>query len=72
MDETVLVRYVVRRDVFVDGQLWGFTNIAFTVETGTHTFDLGDPVTYLPPQITVQVVDTLPQVPLVIKFEAEL
>jgi hypothetical protein len=72
MDETVLVRYVVRRDVFVDGQLWGFTNIAFTVETGTHTFDLGDPVTYLPPQVTVQVVDTLPQVPLVIKFEAEL
>ena len=72
MDETVLVRYVVKRDVFVDGQLCGYTNVAFTVETGTHTFDLGEPVTYLPPQITVTVADTLPHVPMVIKFEAEL
>jgi hypothetical protein len=72
MDETVKVIYSARRDVFVDGQLCGRTNIAFTVETGTHTFDLGDPVTYRPPQITVQVADTLPQAPMVIRFEAEL
>lgn len=72
MDETVKVIYSARRDVFVDGQLWGRTNRAFTVETGTHTFDLGDPVTYIPPQITVRVAGTLPQVPMIIKFEAEL
>jgi hypothetical protein len=72
MDETVKVIYSARRDVFVDRQLCGRTNVSFTVETGTHTFDLGDPVTYLPSEITVMVSDTLPQVPLVIKFEAEL
>ncbi len=74
MDETVLVRYVknVKRDVYVDGQLCGFTNIPFTVETGTHTFDLGDPQTYLPREITKTISDTLPNDPYVIKFEAEL
>ena len=72
MDETVLVIYVVRRDVYVDGELYGYTNVPFTVETGTHTFDLGEPVTYLPTEITVTVADTLPHVPMVIKFEAEL
>ena len=72
MDETDLVEYVGTRDVYVDGQLWGWTNIPFTVETGTHTFDLGDPLTYLPRSITETIADTLPNEPFVIRFEAEL
>ncbi|MGZ5476613.1 MAG: hypothetical protein ACXW3E_12035 [Thermoanaerobaculia bacterium] len=72
MDESVWVDYVVDRDVFVDGQLCGRTNALMTVETGTHTFDLGLPQTYLPREITKKVTGTTSLDPLVIKFEAEL
>lgn len=72
MDESVWVDYVVDRDVYVDGQLWGRTNELMTVETGTHTFDLGLPQTYLPREITKKVTGTTSLDPLEIKFEAEL
>lgn len=72
MDETVLVKYSAKRRVYVDDQLCGVTRHKFLVETGTHTFTLGEPVTYTPASITVQVTDTTPAEPFVIVFEAEL
>jgi hypothetical protein len=72
MDESVWVTYVADRDVFVDGQLSGRTNQLMTVETGTHTFDLGLPQTYLPHEITKKVTGTTSLAPLELKFEAEL
>ena len=72
MNESVWVDYVAKRDVFVDGQLCGTTNDLFTVETGTHTFDLGLPQTYLPRSITVTVKGSTALAPFEITFEAEL
>lgn len=72
MDETVWIDYVADRDVYVDGQLWARTNELFTVETGTHTFDLGLPQSYQPPEVTESVSGTTPLDPFEIRFEAEL
>lgn len=72
MDETVVVKYVAARDVYVDGVLCGKTNELFSVETGTHRFDLGVPLTYTPVDVTALVEGTTPLGPCRIKFVAEL
>jgi hypothetical protein len=72
MDEVVMVSYVAARDVYVDGTRCGTTNSLFHVQTGTHRFDLGQPVTYTPPSITTLVAGTSPLAPLMLKFLAEL
>lgn len=73
MDESVYVEYAgITRDVYVDGTRCGKTNTVMTVETGTHTFDLGMPKTYLPPSMTKQVQGTSPLDPLVLTFQPEL
>lgn len=72
MDETVLVKYSAKRYVYVDDELCAVTNRKFIVETGTHKFDLGEPLTYEPSSVTVQVTDTTPLEPYVIVFEAQL
>jgi hypothetical protein len=72
MQENVFVEYVASRTVYVDGTKCGETNEVFLVETGTHTFDLGKPVTYTPPAVTLQVKNTTPLDPLVITFQPEL
>jgi hypothetical protein len=72
MDESVWVEFPTSRDVFVDGTFCGTTRQLMTVETGTHTFDLGkppaNPANYQPPSITKQVTGTTPLNPLVLTF----
>ena len=46
---SVLVPYGETRDVFVDNQKCGTTNLPFDIEIGTHDVDLGDPQDYAPP-----------------------
>lgn len=72
MDEYVEVQYDTTRDVYVDGTLCGRTNTIMIVETGNHTFDLGQPVIYAPASITKLVYGTSPLAPLQLKFVAEL
>jgi hypothetical protein len=69
MEETVLVLYPGVREVFVDGTQNGTTNQPMAVETGTHTFDLGKPVDYAPPNITEQVSGTVPLDPRILRFD---
>ena len=77
MEETVLVKYTtaddppvpLTRDVFVDGTRNGTTNNLMAVQTGTHTFDLGQPKGYTPDSITKQVTGTTPLAPFVIVFK---
>ena len=68
MGETVLVNYPAKRDVFVDGVRAGVTNQPFGVETGMHTFDLGQPQTYEPPTITVLISGTDVVAPATVLF----
>jgi hypothetical protein len=72
LQESVFVEYTMERDVFVDGTLAGTTNQLMTVETGTHTFDLGKPATYSPKSVTKLVYGTSPLAPCVITFTPEL
>ena len=72
MDEYVEVQYDTTRDVYVDGTLCGTTNKIMTVQTGTHVFDLGQPVIYVPASITKLVQGTSPLAPLQLKFVADL
>lgn len=72
MDEYVWVQYDTTRDVYVDGTLCGRTNTLMTVQTGSHTFDLGKPITYAPASVTILVYGTTPLAPQQVKFVAEL
>ena len=73
MEENVFVEYPnPPRDVFVDGARWGKTGDIITVETGTHTFDLGMPQDYMPSAITKQVTGTTPLGPCVIHFDPKV
>lgn len=72
LEESVFVEYSKERDVYVDGTRLGTTNQLMTVETGSHTFDLGTPATYLPKSVTKLVYGTSPLTPLVISFTPEL
>lgn len=66
--EYVIVIYPEERDVFVDGQQVGKTNQTLQIETGHHTFSLGEPPDYTPPSQTVAVTDTNPIIPMEIVF----
>jgi hypothetical protein len=72
VEESVIVAYEMERDVFMDGARCGTTNELITIPIGTHTFDLGQPVTYSPQKVTKLVYGTSPLTPLVITFEPEL
>lgn len=73
LQERVIVAYSsTDRDVYVDGKRCGLTNQLLTVETGSHTFDLGEPPTYAPPKITKLIYGTTAEQPLVITFTPEL
>jgi hypothetical protein len=66
--EYVIVSYPEERDVFIDGQHVGKTNQTLEVETGTHTFSLGEPPDYTPPSQTKAVTDTNPIIPMEFAF----
>jgi hypothetical protein len=69
MDEFVIVTFLGRRQVYVDGNHNGFTNDIIQVQTGTHTFDLGAPRNYKPFSKTVKVTGTLASLPKIIEFK---
>jgi hypothetical protein len=69
MNESVRVLFPEPRDVFVDGARCGATNDVLTVETGTHTFDLGPDPDYEPRQVQVRVAGTSPLAPKIISFD---
>ncbi len=66
--EFVKVSFPVERDVFVDGQVSGQTNKVLVIELGHHTFSLGVPPNYSPPQIGTLVYGTSDEFPMIIKF----
>lgn len=69
MNEFVLVTFAGDAAVFVDGTNAGFTNKKMIVETGTHTFDLGDRTDYTPKSITKTVVGSSIDDPYPIHFD---
>ena len=67
--EFVRVLYPHERDVEIDNTIVGKTNQVLLVETGTHRFDLGQPVDYEPQFKVVDVVGTIPANPMGILFD---
>ena len=68
MTEFFIVPYPKNRRVFVDGGPNGRTNRVQSVERGSHTFDLGEPVDYMPDAHFTFVGDTSFEHPQVISF----
>ena len=66
--EYVKVFYPFVRDVFVNGELCGRSNVLMTVGPGTQQIDLGDPVDYAPRQCTVTVSGTSRTRPCSVSF----
>lgn len=66
--EYVIVKYPEERDVLVDEQQVGKTNQTLEIETGHHTFSLGEPQDYTPSDQTVAVSGTNPIIPMEIEF----
>ena len=67
-NQFVRVEYSEDRTVFAGGNPLGQTNCLLTINTGTHTFDLGDPVDYDPPEIVRKVANTSVGNPLKLNF----
>jgi len=65
----VWVNYPGDRTVFAGGNPLGQTNCLLTVNTGTHTFDLGEPLDYDPAEIRRKVANTSVSNPLRISFQ---
>jgi len=57
------------RTVFIDGRPAGLTNTTLMVETGTHEFNLDQPVNYRPSSQLAMVTNTTSISPFLIKFE---
>ena len=66
--EWVMVTYPRTRDVFVDDELCGQTNVLMAVGPGTQRIDLGVPLDYVPRQRVVTVTGTSPGVPREVPF----
>lgn len=67
--EFVRVQFARSRNVEMDNTIIGKTNDILIVEGGTHRFDLGQPLNYLPAYVDRLVQGTSPADPLVITFE---
>ncbi|HUP61511.1 MAG TPA: hypothetical protein VNA69_13945 [Thermoanaerobaculia bacterium] len=65
MPGSVLVPFEDLRDVFIDGQLCGTTNVPFDVQVGTHDIDLGGP----PSQRIIVLPTHTPLNPLIVHFQ---
>ena len=69
--EFVQINYPVDRTVYVDGEDNGSTNTVIRVDTGTHRFDLGEPLNYAPSFRRRLVEGTSALQPLVLDFDPE-
>ena len=67
--EYVEVRFSKPRSVYVDDEENGQTNTILRVGTGTHSFSLGEPMDYAPPEIIERIFDTNELEPFIIEFE---
>jgi PEGA domain len=67
--EYIIVRFVRKRTVFIDGKETGETGERLRVEEGTHTVNLGDPRDYTPKWRRPTVTDTTSIIPMDIEFE---
>lgn len=66
--EYVEVRFAKTRTVYIDGVENGPTNTILRVGTGTHSFDLGEPTDYQPPEVIRRILDTNELDPIIIEF----
>ena len=69
LDQYVRVTFPTDRPVWVDGKQVGTTNKEFQVETGEHSFHLGDPRDYSPDRYVETIDRTLPGQPCIIAFK---
>jgi hypothetical protein len=67
--EFIVVRYVRKRKVFIDGEETGTAGERLRVEEGTHTINLGDPRDYTPKWRRPTVTGTTSIRPMEIAFE---
>lgn len=67
--EYVEVRFVRRRTVYIDGVENGPTNAILRIGGGTHSFDLGEPADYDPPEVIRRIHGTNELKPIIIEFE---
>jgi hypothetical protein len=67
--EFIVVQYPEKREVFIDGQLYGLTNITLYIQSGTHQIHLGVPKDYRPGEIVQAIQNTSPLEPAAIVFE---
>ena len=57
------------RTVYIDGVENGSTNSILRVGTGTHSFDLGEPADYHPPEVIRRIFNTNELEPIIIEFD---
>lgn len=67
--EYVEVRFARARVVYVDGVENGPTNTILRIGAGTHSFDLGKPHDYDPPEVVRRIHGTNELEPIVIDFD---
>lgn len=67
--EHVTVKYWRRRNVFINGEKSGYTNMTLRTNRGTQVFTLGDPPNYEPTRRRVMVQNTTAINPLVVSFK---
>jgi hypothetical protein len=68
-NQFVLISFFESRDVLSGGNPVGKTNTPLTINTGTHTFTLGQPLDYEPPLQKRKVANTSPASPLRLYFQ---
>ena len=64
----VKVNFEEKRTVYAGGNALGETNCTLRVNSGTHTFDLGDPRDYTPDSIRRKVANTSVSNPMQLAF----
>ena len=67
--EFVTVKYWRRRNVYINGEKSGYTNMTLRTNRGTQVFTLSDPPNYQPTKRRVTVRDTTVIKPLVVSFK---
>jgi hypothetical protein len=68
-NQFVVINFSEDRTVFAGGNPVGQTNCLLTINSGTHTFTLGDPPDYSPPSQTRKVSNTSVVSPLTLLFQ---
>ncbi len=66
--EYIVVRYPKHRQVIIDGELSGFTNIILMIQNGHHQIELDGKADYSPSKSIVMVKNTDVDFPMKIEF----